>query len=369
MRPQEDTAPRDSALTRYLITGAAGFIGSNFVDHVLERPEADRVVALDVLSYAGRMENLERAQQDSRFRFVHADVNDEAMVLRLMEDEDIDVVVHFAAESHVDRSISGPSPFMTSNINGTYHLLEASRSAWCAANGNWRENCRFHHVSTDEVYGSLLPDDRGFSEETPYAPNSPYSASKAASDHLVRAWHHTYGLPVTISNCSNNYGPRQFPEKLIPLMIVNALHGRHLPVYGAGLNVRDWLHVEDHCRGISLVLERGEIGETYNIGTNNEWRNIDLVNALCKTIDSIFADNHDLAGRFGKAPAAAGSPTDSLVEFVTDRPGHDLRYAIDARKIHALGYTAKHEFEPGLRETVQWYLDNEDWWRPLVSTD
>ncbi len=355
-------------MSRFLITGAAGFIGSNFVDHLLSAQSTARVISLDILSYAGREENLAAAAQDDRHRFVEADINNEPLVRQLLEDEGIDVIVHFAAESHVDRSISGPTPFITSNINGTFHLLEAARLSWSTSNGAWRDGCRFHHVSTDEVYGSLGPEDAGFSETTPYLPSSPYSASKAASDHLVRAWNHTYGLPVTISNCSNNYGPRQFPEKLIPLMILNALHGKPLPVYGEGQNVRDWLHVEDHCLGISLILERGEIGETYNIGTNNEWRNIDLVHALCKTVDGLFEDDADLAGTFPDAPAARGEPTDTLITFVTDRPGHDLRYAIDARKIQAMGFGAENRFEAGLRDTVRWYIDNAQWWRPLTGS-
>jgi dTDP-glucose 4,6-dehydratase len=354
-------------VTRTLVTGAAGFIGSNFVDHLLARADADRVVGLDVLSYAGRLENLDAALRDTRFRFVKADINDEETVHDLLVREDIATIVHFAAESHVDRSISGPAPFIASNIDGTYRLLEAARRAWSGGGGAWREGCRFHHVSTDEVFGSLGPDDPAFSETTPYAPNSPYSASKAASDHLVRAWHHTFGLPVTISNCSNNYGPRQFPEKLLPLMILNCLHGRALPVYGAGLNVRDWLHVGDHCAGIELVLRRGQPGETYNIGTDNEWRNIDLVRALCGQVDVLFAERGDLAARFPACPAARGDTCESLISSVTDRPGHDLRYAIDAAKIAGLGFTAQRSFLLGLRETIAWYVDNEAWWGPLIA--
>ena len=354
-------------MSRFLITGAAGFIGSNFVDHLLSAEDAARVISLDILSYAGRQENLAAAARDGRHLFVEADINDEPLVRRLLDDEGIDVIVHFAAESHVDRSISGPSSFIASNINGTFHLLEAARLSWSTTNGAWRDGCRFHHVSTDEVYGSLGAEDSGFSESTPYLPSSPYSASKAASDHLVRAWNHTYGLPVTISNCSNNYGPRQFPEKLIPLMILNALHGRPLPVYGEGLNVRDWLHVEDHCRGISLILRQGKTGETYNIGTNDEWRNIDLVHALCKTVDALFEGDPDLARAYPGAPAAGDEPTDTLITFVTDRPGHDLRYAIDARKIQAMGFNAQNRFETGLQNTVRWYIGNADWWRPLAG--
>ncbi len=354
-------------MPRYLVTGAAGFIGSNFVDHLLARPQGEHVVGLDCLSYAGRMENLAAALTHDAFTFVEGDINDTSLVAALLEEHDIGIIVHFAAESHVDRSISGPAPFIHANINGTHALLEAARAAWRAGDGRWREGCRFHHVSTDEVYGSLGEDDPAFSESTPYAPNSPYAASKAASDHLVRAWAHTFDLPVTISNCSNNYGPRQYPEKLLPLTILNAVHGKRLPIYGKGTNIRDWLHVDDHCRGIDLILTKGRPGETYNIGTGNEWRNVDLVNLLCGLIDDLFAARGDLKERYPRAPAAHGQKTKDLIAFVSDRPGHDLRYGINAEKIRALGYGARHPFKAGLKASVAWYLDNQDWWAPLLA--
>jgi dTDP-glucose 4,6-dehydratase len=348
-----------------LITGGAGFIGSNFVHHWLDLHRDDRVVVLDALTYAGNRHNLAGAESNPRFRFVHGDIGDGALVEQLLREERIDTIVHFAAESHVDRSILGPDAFVEANIVGTHSLLKAARKVWSDAPDGFDAK-RFHHVSTDEVYGSLAPNDPPFSETTAYAPNSPYSASKAASDHLVRAYHHTYGLPVTTSNCSNNYGPWHFPEKLIPLMIVNSLTGRALPVYGDGANVRDWLYVEDHCRGIELVLLHGRIGETYNIGGNNERRNIDIVHLLCALMDEAFRDDPLLAQRFPAAPATAGRPTASLIEFVADRPGHDRRYAIDAGKAtRELGYEPQTTFEVGLRQTVRWFLHNEAWWRSV----
>ncbi len=275
-------------------------------------------------------------------------------------------LVHFAAESHVDRSIHGPDAFIETNVNGTHALLKAAKAVWLDKDGGRPH--RFHHVSTDEVYGSLGPNDPAFTEETKYAPNSPYSASKAASDHLVRAYHHTYGLQVTTSNCSNNYGPYQFPEKLIPLFLINALNGRPLPIYGDGLNVRDWLHVEDHCRGIELVLEKGRVGEVYNIGGNCETTNMELIDRLCSGIDTAFAQNDDLAKRFPKAPAAKGEPTASLKSFVTDRLGHDRRYAIDATKISTeLGYQPAHTLQQGFSETLDWYFRHQDWWTALLN--
>jgi dTDP-glucose 4,6-dehydratase len=354
-------------LTRYLVTGAAGFIGSNFVDHLLSQDTTELILAVDALSYSGRRESLANAEKDDRFRFIHCDINEQDRIAGILDMESVDTIVHFAAESHVDRSISGPAPFIQTNITGTYHLLEAAREAWSTGKGTWHEGRRFHHVSTDEVFGSLSPHEDAFRETTAYDPRSPYSASKAASDHLVRAWYHTYGLPITISNCSNNYGPRQFPEKLLPLMILNALHGRALPVYGKGTNVRDWLHVNDHCVGLSLVLEKGTEGETYNIGTRNEWRNIDLVGQLCDTIDRLFAENSDLAFRFPDAAPVTCAGCRSLITFVADRPGHDLRYAIDATKIESLGFRAEQRIEDGLVDTVRWYIDNEHWWRQLIA--
>ncbi len=276
----------------------------------------------------------------------------------------IDTIVHFAAESHVDRSITGPDAFIDTNILGTNSLLKAARAVWLAGDG---QPHRFHHISTDEVFGSLGPSDPAFSEVTPYAPNSPYSASKAASDHLVRAYHHTYGLEVTTSNCSNNYGPYQYPEKLIPLFLLNALHGRSLPIYGDGMNVRDWLHVEDHCRGIAACLTSGQPGETYNIGGGVELPNLEVIAAICREVDRAFAEVDGLAARYPDAPAARGEPTESLKTFVTDRAGHDRRYAIDETKARAeLGYAPVHDFDEGLRQTLRWYLANEHWWQPLV---
>ena len=351
---------------RLLVTGGAGFIGANFVHYWLAHHPDDRVVVVDALTYAGNRASLDPVAADPRFRFVHADIVDRDAMRELIEQEAIDTLVHLAAESHVDRSIHGPDAFVRTNVLGTHSLLEAARAVWLAGDGVAEH--RFHHVSTDEVYGSLGPDDPAFSETTPYRPNSPYAATKAASDHLVRSYHHTYGLQVTTTNCSNNYGPYQFPEKLIPLMIVNLLEGRPLPVYGDGGNVRDWLHVQDHCRGIELVLERGRVGATYNIGGGNEWRNIDLVQTLCGLVDEAFAAEPGLSDRFPQAPPAAGRRCEELVAFVRDRPGHDRRYAIDGRRITTeLGYRPRIEFAEGLRRTLAWYLDNEAWWRAVMD--
>ncbi|APZ42911.1 dTDP-glucose 4,6-dehydratase [Acidihalobacter ferrooxydans] len=336
---------------RLLVTGGAGFIGANFVRYWLERHPGGRVVVLDALTYAGNRASLAAVEARPEFRFVHGDIRDEALVERLLREEGIDTLVHFAAESHVDRSIAGPDAFIDTNVVGTHSLLKAARTVWLG--GATVPGHRFHHVSTDEVYGSLGPQDPAFSETTPYAPNSPYSASKAASDHLVRAYHHTYGLNTTISNCSNNYGPLQFPEKLIPLCILNLLGGQPLPVYGDGRNVRDWLHVEDHCRGIELILQGGRVGETYNVGGGAERTNLQVVESLCAIMDEL-------------RPASA--PHNRLIEFVEDRLGHDRRYAIDERKLHGeLGYVPANRFEAGLRETVSWYLDNAAWWQPILS--
>ena len=346
-----------------LITGGAGFIGANFVHYWRRRHPADRVVVLDALTYAGNRENLAGLDGDGFF-FVRGDIRDHGLVVSLMREHGIDTIVHFAAESHVDRSIHGPGEFVSTNVLGTQRLLEAAREVWLAGSGIPH---RFHHVSTDEVYGSLGPDDPPFRETTPYAPNSPYAASKAASDHLVRAYHKTYGLETTISNCSNNYGPYQFPEKLIPLVLINILENRPIPVYGDGANVRDWLHVEDHCRGIELVLERGEPGGVYNIGGNNEWKNIDIVRLLCRLVDEAFRDDPALAGRFPSSPAARGESA-SLITFVADRPGHDRRYAIDAEKSRReLGYEPLESFETGIGKTIAWYMGNEAWWRRVMD--
>ena len=350
-----------------LVTGGAGFIGANFVHHWLQGQRGGRLVVIDALSYAGNRANLSNVSTHPAFRFVHGDITDTALLAQLFEQEQIDCVVHFAAESHVDRSITGPDEFIRTNVLGTHELLKAARAAWCR-DGKWRSDVRFHHVSTDEVYGSLSTDDAAFTETTAYSPNSPYSASKAASDHLVRAYHHTYGLPVTSSNCSNNYGPFHFPEKLIPLMLVNALEGKPLPVYGRGENVRDWLYVEDHCRAIEAILERGRVGETYNVGGRNEWRNLDIVRHLCGILDRRFASDPTLAKRFPNCPAASGQGIDSLIGFVTDRLGHDWRYAIDAGKIEReLGFEPKETFESGIEKTVDWYLTHESWWRDVLS--
>jgi dTDP-glucose 4,6-dehydratase len=346
---------------RLLVTGAAGFIGANFVHYWARGHPDDYLVAYDALTYAGNRANLASQEANSNFRFVHANICDEARVRALLQQERLDTIVHFAAESHVDRSISGPDAFIETNVVGTHSLLKAARSVWLEGGLPHR----FHHVSTDEVYGTLAADAPGFFEQQKYEPNSPYSASKAASDHLVRAYHHTYGLKVTTSNCSNNYGPWHFPEKLIPLCLTNILRGKALPVYGDGRNIRDWLFVEDHCRGIELVLDGGVPGETYNIGGNNEWANIDIVNLLCERLDARFADRPELARRFAAAPAARGRKAADLIEFVTDRAGHDRRYAIDAGKIcRELGYQPRHSFESGIEVTIDWILDNESWWRP-----
>ncbi len=340
-----------------LVTGGAGFIGSNFVHHRLASHPSGRVVVLDALTYAGNRANL--PESHPAMEFVHGNICDAGLLDGIFEKFQVRQVVHFAAESHVDRSITGPEAFIENNVVGTHRLLEAARRAWKDP-----RDVRFHHVSTDEVYGSLGPDDPAFSETTPYAPNSPYSASKAGSDHLVRAYFHTYGLPVTTSNCSNNYGPFHFPEKLIPLILVNILHGRPLPVYGDGLNVRDWLYVEDHCRGIELVLEKGRLGEVYNIGGNNERTNIDIVHTLCDFVAAEFANDPTLSARFPDCP----SDPRSLITFVKDRPGHDRRYAINATKAREeLGYTPQETLETGLKKTVRWYLDHEPWWRAVMD--
>jgi dTDP-glucose 4,6-dehydratase len=329
-----------------LVTGGAGFIGANFVlDWIAAR--GGPVVNLDKLTYAGNLANLASLANDARHHFVRGDIADGALVERLLEEHRPRAIVHFAAESHVDRSIHAPSDFIETNVLGTFALLEAARAHLSRLDADARSAFRFLHVSTDEVYGSLGPDDPAFSESTPYAPNSPYSASKAASDHLVRAYHHTYGMPTLTTNCSNNYGPFQFPEKLIPLMIANALDGKPLPVYGDGANVRDWLHVTDHCEAIRVVLERGRVGETYNIGGEAERRNLEVVHAICDALQEA-------------SPRPGGYR--GLVTFVADRPGHDRRYAMDTRKIaRELGWRPRETFATGLAKTVRWYLDHADW--------
>ena len=330
-----------------LVTGGAGFIGSNFVLDWLKGSD-ESVVTLDALTYAGNLENLAALQGDARHTFVKGDICDRALVDQLLSQHRPRALIHFAAESHVDRSISGPGAFMRTNIEGTYTLLEAARAYWSGLSEADKAAWRFHHVSTDEVYGSLSDEDPPFAETKTYEPNSPYSASKAASDHLVRAWHHTYGLPVLTTNCSNNYGPYHFPEKLIPLMIVNALAGKALPIYGDGKNVRDWLFVTDHASAIRAVLQGGRVGETYNIGGWNEMTNLEIVHTVCELLDEL-------------RPDAAGSYK-RLITYVKDRPGHDRRYAIDARKIEReLGWRPAETFTTGIRKTVQWYLDNPEW--------
>ena len=353
-------------MANLLVTGGAGFIGANFVQYWAARYPEDRLVILDALTYAGNLSSLQPVSGHDNYRFVKGDIVDGDVVEMLLREEHIDTIVHFAAESHVDRSITGPAAFIDTNIVGTHNLLQAARSAWLDSDDAPAKH-RFHHVSTDEVYGSLGPRDPGFCESTAYAPNSPYSASKAASDHLVRSYHHTYGLQVSTSNCSNNYGPYQFPEKLIPLMIVNALEGKALPVYGDGSNIRDWLYVEDHVRGIDLVIRNGVVGETYNIGGNEEHANLDIVQTLCACIDEAFADEDALAARFPDAPAATGGASSSLISMVKDRPGHDWRYAIDASRIEKeLGFVPAHDFAAGLRKTLAWMLENESWWRAIL---
>jgi len=338
-----------------VVTGGAGFIGSNFVHHWCENYPEDRVIVLDALTYAGNLNNLATLKDRKNFRFLQGDICDRALVDELFAGENIDTVAHFAAESHVDRSILGPGAFVQTNVVGTFTLLESFRQHWLS--NHQPDNYRFLHVSTDEVYGSLGVDDPAFTETTPYAPNSPYSASKAGSDHLARAYFHTYGMPTIITNCSNNYGSYHFPEKLIPLMCINILLGKPLPVYGDGQNVRDWLYVRDHCQALDTVIHKGKAGETYNIGGNNEVKNIDLVRMLCDLMDEL-------------APDLPVKPAQNLITFVRDRPGHDRRYAIDASKIRTeLGWQPQETVEGGLRKTIQWYLDHRDWWQPLLSKE
>jgi dTDP-glucose 4,6-dehydratase len=351
-----------------LITGGAGFIGTNFVRHWLARPGTGCVVVYDALTYAGNIDNLAGLERDARFTFVRGDICDEAAVKLLLEKFEIDTLLHFAAESHVDRSILGPDDFIRTNVVGTHALLKAAKSVWIDAKRVPAH--RFHHVSTDEVYGSLGPDDAPFHESTPYAPNSPYSASKAGSDHLVRAYHETYGLHTTITNCSNNYGPYHFPEKLIPLIILNILSGKPLPVYGDGLQIRDWLHVADHCAAIELAVTRGRAGEVYNVGGNSETANIEIVRTLCALADEMLAADPALRAQFRDAPAAHGRRAAELITHVRDRPGHDRRYAIDYRKAQReLGYAPARNLADGLRSTLQWYLEHTAWWRALLGRD
>jgi dTDP-glucose 4,6-dehydratase len=341
-----------------VVTGGAGFIGSNFILRILREDSAASsgaaIVNLDKLTYAGNLRNLESVETDRRYEFVHGEIGDRELVGRLLRKHEPCAIVHFAAESHVDRSIRGPEDFIRTNVDGTFALLEETRAYWAALSEEKRGKFRFLHVSTDEVYGSLRPEDAAFCETTAYAPNSPYSASKAASDHLVRAYHHTYGLPTLTTNCSNNYGRFQFPEKLIPLTILNARDLKPLPVYGDGQNVRDWLYVGDHCEAIATVLARGQAGETYNIGGLNEKRNMEIVEAICDLVEEMSTQG--------------GTSRRSLITFVKDRPGHDRRYAVDARKIEReLGWKPRETLESGLRKTVRWYLENEEWVRGVMD--
>ena len=343
--------------TRLLITGGAGFIGSNFTHYWCQTYPNHRVVVLDALTYAGNKKTLADLQDRSNFRFVQGDICDRSLVDSLLQEEDIDTVAHLAAESHVDRSILGPAAFVQTNVVGTFTLLEAFRSHYQTLAQNPDRKCIFLHVSTDEVYGSLSPQELAFTETTPYSPNSPYSASKAGSDHFARAYYHTYGVPTIITNCSNNYGPYHFPEKLIPLMCINILLGKELPVYGDGQNIRDWLYVIDHCRALDTVIYKGKPGQTYNVGGNNEVKNINLVQMLCQIMDELAND----------LPV---KPCEKLITFVKDRPGHDRRYAIDATKIKTeLGWQPSVTVEEGLRQTVKWFLNNRDWWEPLLSEE
>lgn len=352
-------------MRKLLVTGGAGFIGVNFVYHWLATRPDDQVVVLDKLTYAGCKESLTAALKNDHCHFYQGDIGDSALTLQLLREQSIDTVVNFAAESHVDRSITGPEAFTQTNVVGTHRLLEVCRQYWLDENKG--KDHRFHHVSTDEVYGSLGPNDPAFTEQTPYQPNSPYSASKAASDHLVRAYHHTYGMNVTTSNCSNNYGPFHFPEKLIPLCITNILCGKPIPVYGDGKNIRDWLFVKDHCEGIGLVVESGRSGETYNIGGNNEWDNLSLVKEICRIMDEKAASGVIDRALFPNSVTHRKSAFDAI-EFVTDRPGHDRRYAVNASKIEAeLGFRAQTPLHQGLEDTIDWYLKKQDWWRPLLG--
>jgi dTDP-glucose 4,6-dehydratase len=344
----------DCMTNAILVTGGAGFIGSNFILHWIEA-EGSPVVNLDKLTYAGNLRNLERVATDRRYRFVHGDIADRELVRNLLRDCAPRAIVHLAAESHVDRSILGPDDFIRTNVLGTFSLLEEARAYWSKLPEPERGQFRFLHISTDEVYGSLRAEDPAFCETTPYAPNSPYSASKAAADHLVRACHHTYQLPTLTTNCSNNYGPYQFPEKLIPLMILNACEGKALPVYGDGLNIRDWLFVSDHCEAIRTVLAHGRVGETYNVGGGNEKRNLEIVETICQVLDEL-------------RPGDQVVPHRALITFVKDRPGHDRRYAIDASKIEReLGWRPRETFESGIRKTIAWYVANAEWVKEVTS--
>ena len=349
-----------------LVTGGAGFIGANFVHYWLNKYPGNRVVVLDALTYAGNKANLASAESNPDFHFVHANILNTELVTNLLREENIDTIVHFAAESHVDRSITGPDAFIETNVKGTHELLKAAKTVWLDENPGMPH--LFQHVSTDEVYGTLTAEDPPFREDTAYAPNSPYAASKASSDFFVRSYQETFGLNTNISNCSNNYGPYQFPEKLIPLVISNILESKSLPIYGDGQQIRDWLYVDDHARGIDLIMRKGRKGESYNIGGINEWANIDIVNLICDLVDSKLNDNIHLQQQYPNAPVCQGKKAKDLITFVKDRPGHDRRYAIDPGKSNnEIGYQPKDSFETGIQKTVDWYLNNESWWRSIIS--
>lgn len=353
-------------MANLLVTGGAGFIGVNLVRWWKEQNPGDALTVLDSLTYAGNAQSLDGLDGTDGFDFIHGDIRDTDLVTEIIGDKKIDLLVHLAAESHVDRSIEGPDAFIDTNVIGTHSLLKAARKVWFT-NDSWSPH-RFHHVSTDEVYGSLGMDDPAFDEETPYAPNSPYSASKAGSDHLVRAYHHTFGMEVTTTNCSNNYGGYQFPEKLIPLVLINTLHGKPLPIYGDGMNVRDWLHVSDHCRGIELAIHKGASGETYCIGGRNEAPNIEIVKMICRLLGDRFSANPELSSRYPECPAASGRDNQELITYVKDRPGHDRRYAINPTKAsRELGYEPEMTFESGIADTIDWYLANETWWKAVTD--
>lgn len=350
-----------------LVTGAAGFIGANFVHFWHNTYAGDRIIALDALTYAGNRSNVASLEASDRFRFIHGDILDQTLIETILREEKVTTLVHFAAESHVDRSITGPDAFIETNIVGTHSLLKAAKKVWLDEK-QCSQHHRFHHVSTDEVYGTLSPTDPPFEETTAYAPNSPYAASKAASDHLVRSYHHTFGLNVSTSNCSNNYGPYHFPEKLIPLVITNILFNKPLPIYGDGLQIRDWLYVEDHARGIEKVINEGVIGETYNIGGINEWANIDIVKLICDLMDESFKHDSTLSHTYPEALAASTGDSRSLITYVKDRPGHDRRYAINPNKAkNDLGYVPEESFETGIRKTLDWYLTHQDWWQSVMD--
>ncbi len=338
---------------RILVTGGAGFIGSNFIRYIQNESPGSKIFNLDLLTYAGSLENLKSLSEPENHHFIHGDICNQPLIEKLLHENKINTIVHFAAESHVDRSLQGPSAFINTNILGTFSLLEAARKIWLRENTSNLADFRFHHISTDEVFGTLAPEDPAFKENTPYAPSSPYAASKASSDHLVRSYKHSFGLPITISNCSNNYGPYQFPEKLIPLMILNALTGKPLPIYGDGMQIRDWLYVEDHCGAIWKIIQQGKDGESYNIGGENQPPNIEIVKTICRILNE---------------KGLPFKPHEDLITFVKDRPGHDRRYAMNIQKIRSeLAWEPKHDLSEGLRETVEWYLSHPDWLNAIIK--